>query len=588
LSLDGAYLSAVKAETSVLIGGRIDKINEPTPDTIVISMRKGGSVHRLLLSAEHNAARVSLLKTAPENPASPPMFCMLMRKHLGGGRLVNIRQPGLERILHFDFEAINELGDLTRLTLACEVMGKYSNVILIDSGGKIIDSLRRIDVSTFADRMVLPGLIYELPPRPDRLDFRNFEFADFLTRLHETSGDTAKRLITIFEGISPILAREWIYSAYGNDDLSDSHPEILFEEIKKCAETLKNNEIAPSLTVTPDGLFKDFTFIEIKQYGDLMRVINKPSACELLEYFYLERDTAVRLKQRSKDLDKFLINTEERIRGRISAQTLEIEECGKRFALKTKGDLISANLYRMCQGDSRLVCENFYEEDSPQVTIDLDIRLTPPQNAQKFYAEYKKAETRERILNEQIKKGNIELRYIESVFDALTRTETEAEIEELRMELTREGYLKPTKKDTLKKRPKLSAPIKIISPDGFEILVGKNNTQNDLLTTKIAEKTDIWFHTKNITGSHVILRTNGNSEVPESTLIFAAETAAYYSKARNSSQVPVDMVTARYVKKPNGAKPGMVIFTNNRTLFVKPEDNTEINTEIRYQKSEDR
>lgn len=575
MALDGVFLHCVKNELDFLIGGRIDKIAQPSREEIVISFRTHGGNEKLMISASAGSARVHITKESIENPKVPPMFCMLLRKHLGNGKLLDIRQDGLERILYFDFEAMNELGDMVKVTLAVEIMGRCSNLVIINCDGKIIDSIKRVDEEMSRERMVLPGMTYTLPPRSTRLDFRGCSKEDIRFSLAALpDGDLAKSLVKIFEGLSPIIAREWVfYAAKGESpsksELTDDMLDRLYFYIRKTASELSEGKNVYTVIKDKDGLLKDFAFMSISQYGALMVTKTFETACEVLDYFYTERDNTARMKQRSQDLYKLLLNTTDRIARRIEAQKEELKTSEKRDEIKLKGDLISANLYRIEKGMNSIEVENFYDENCPTVKIDLDMRLTPSQNMQKYYAEYRKADTAEKILTEQIKQGEEELSYIDSVFDALTRTSSEDEVNELRLELAGQGYLKAVK---LKgKPPKSRPPLEFTSPDGFTVLIGRNNVQNDKLTTKIAEKTDIWLHTKNITGSHVIIRTNGTVP-PDETILYAARLAAYHSKAKNSSQVPVDYVQAKFVRKPAGSKPGKVIFTNNRTVYVTPLD----------------
>ena len=573
MALDGAFLHIVKKELGHLIGGRVDKISQPSREEVVIAFRTHGGNCKLLISASAGSARVHITKKSIENPKVPPMFCMLLRKHLGNGRLLDIRQDGLERILYFDFEAMNELGDMVKVTLAVEIMGRCSNLVIINADGKIIDSIKRVDAEMSRERMVLPGMTYTYPPRDNRLDFRNCTAEDIANAAeHLPDCDLSKALIKIFEGLSPIVAREWVYyAAQGNDAVkSDLHGELLDRlafVINQTARECDENRCTFTVVKDKDGLLKDFSFIPINQYVGLMDTKELDSACDLLDYFYSERDSISRMKQRSQDMYKLLLNATDRISRRLANQRIELKESENREEFKLKGDLISANLYRVEKGMSSVKVENFYDEACPEIEIKLDPRLTPSQNMQHYYAEYRKADTAEKILTEQIAKGEEELAYIDSVFDALTRTNGEDEVNELRMELAEQGYIRASK---LKgKPPKSHPPLEFKSPEGFTILVGRNNKQNDMLTTKLAEKTDIWLHTKNITGSHVIIRANGQ-EVPDDTIIYAARLAAFHSKAKNSSQVPVDYVPVKFVKKPSGSKPGMVIFTNNRTLYVTP------------------
>lgn len=575
MALDGIFLNCVKKELDFLIGGRVDKISQPSREEIIITMRTRGGTEKLLLSASANSARVHITKENVENPKAPPMFCMLLRKHFGNGRLLDIRQDRLERILYFDFEAMNELGDMVMVTLAAEIMGRCSNIIIINADGKIIDSIKRVDPEMSGERPVLPGMTYSLPPKTERLDFRNCAKNNLLSALEsQPDGDLAKVLVKTFEGVSPIVAREWVFNATGGEqirksELNDNILEKLCLTLKKSADELADSKNIYTIVKEKDGLLKDFSFMSISQYGSLMETVIRPSACDVLDHFYSERDNISRMKQRSADLYKLLLNTTDRIARRTEAQKLELAESAKREELKLKGDLISANLYRIEKGMDRISLENFYDEACPTIEIELDKRLTPSKNMQKYYSEYKKLDTAEKILTTRIKQGEEELAYIDSVFDALTRTKSEDEVNELRMELAEQGYIRANR---LKgKPPKSRPPLEFTSPDGYTILIGRNNVQNDKLTTKLAEKTDIWLHTKNITGSHVIIRTNGTVP-PDETILYAAGLAAFHSKAKNSSQVPVDYVNAKFVKKPSGAKPGMVIFTNNRTVYVTPID----------------
>lgn len=582
MALDGAYLYTIKKQLMPLIGGRIDKIHQPSREEIMIGLRTRTGGYKLLISASASSARVHLTEIPAENPKVPPMFCMLLRKHLGNGKLINVRQDGLERILYLDFEAVNELGDIVTVTLACEIMGKYSNMIIVNGDGKIIDSIKRVDGEMSRERMVLPGMTYHLPPREERLNFLTCEKDDIIAALEKQKAvcdmQLPKALIKIFEGISPLLAREWVfYAGKGSDvtlyTLDDDTIDRLCFVINRTKNAIENNECHFTVVKDKDGMLKDFSFIEIHQYGALMVTKELPSAGAALDYFYSERDSLARMKQRANDMYRLLLNTTDRISRRLAAQREELKISAERDLLKLKGDLISANIYRIEKGMGHIDVENFYDENMPMISIELDRRLTPSQNMQKYYGEYRKADTAEKVLTKQIAAGEEELAYIESVFDALTRAEGEEEIAELRAELAEQGYIRGGKGKA--KPPKTKPPIMFTSPDGYKIAVGRNNIQNDKLTLKTAEKTDIWLHTKDIPGSHVIIFTHGTNP-PDETVMFAARLAAYHSKAKSSSQVPVDYVPVKLVKKPAGSKPGKVIFTGNRTVYVKPFDADEV------------
>ena len=572
MALDGAFLYAVKKEMECLIGARVEKVHQPARDEVILSLRTREGGYKVLISASADRARVHLTDVQVENPKVPPMFCMLLRKRLGSGKLLSIRQDGLERVLYFDFSCINELGDVVNLTLACEIMGRYSNLILIDENNRIIDSIKRVDAEMSSKRLVLPGMPYELPPRDERLNFLECSETEIRESLKSRAGSLPKVLLGILEGVSPVLVREWaFYAGRGADCRTETMSEDTYDRlcfaINRTKAMLTEGNCRFTIAASKEGQLKDFSFIPLNQYGTLMITREMPSACVLLDSFYSQRDRAARMKQRANDLFRLLVQRSERISRRISSQTEELMQCREKDELRRKADLISANLYRIKKGDREAVLEDFYEPECPEVTIALDPRLTPPQNAQRYYSAYKKACTAEKVLAEQIESGREELAYFDSVLDVLTRAETENDLEQLRLELAEQGYIRSSR---LKgKAPKSLPPIEYVSSEGFEIFVGRNNKQNDKLTLKDAEKLDIWLHTQNIPGSHVIISTNGE-EPPMNTILEAAQLAAYHSKAQTSAQVPVDYCLVKFVKKPVGAKPGKVIFSNQHTVYVTP------------------
>ncbi len=573
MAFDGAYLYAVKQEIEAMTGARADKIHQPSRDEIVIHLRGREGMQKLLISTAGDSARLHLTEAVIENPAVPPMFCMLLRKHLGGGKLLAARQDGLERVLFLDFECINELGDRVQLTLACEVMGRYSNCTLYDQDGKIIDSLKR-NADVTRDRVILPGFPYEMPHRSRRLNFMDTDDETVISALLlAPDAPLDKALVQLFEGVSPLLAREWAYyvskgSTLRTHDMTQDHRDRLLFTLRRTAEMLRTGSCQFSLLQIPEGQLKDYCFLRPEQYGALLVVRPMPSASAALDAFYTERDLHARMKQRANDLFRLVMTRLERVSRKLENQRTELAETDKMERNKLYGDLLSANLYRLQKGDTAAVLENFYEEDCPQISIPLQVNLTPAQNAQRYYTFYRKAATAKEKLTEQIAQGEQELVYLESVFDVLSRAESEADLLLLREELCEQGYLK--KRSGRQKPTKQQPPMVYRSEDGFMILVGRNNRQNDLLTTKQAAKQDIWLHTQNIPGSHVILVTDG-AEPSETAIRQAAVLAAYHSKARDSAQVPVDFTRVKFVKKPNGAKPGMVIFTNQQTLYVKPD-----------------
>ena len=578
MALDGAFLHCILNELTQgddsLIGARVDKIHQPSREEVVMTLRTRGRNARLLLSANASSARIHLTEIALENPKQPPMFCMLLRKHLSGGRLINIRQDGFERIAALDFECMNELGDIVTITLICEIMGRHSNIIVVDGNGKIIDAIKRINAEMSSVRQVLSGLEYSPPPRQEKANFLTDNEQEILLAIDRARNEElSKTLVKSLEGISPIFARECAFNVTGGrsvfkEDLTDGMKANLLNFLN---ETARKMEESPEYTVVIEqsGKLKDFSFIKINQYGNVMQTEQYETASELLDKFYHERDRHNRMKQRSHDLLKLVTNTLERISRRVEAQRIELQESKNREYLKICGDLINANIYRLERGQTFAEIENFYEEDSPIVKIKLDPRLSPAGNAQKYYSDYRKADNAEKKLKELIASGEQELIYIDSVLDAITRTTGESELIEIREELAQQGYLRRARKTSKMERP--LPPMKYKSSDGYEILVGRNNMQNHKLSLKIAKKHDIWLHTQDIHGAHVIIITNGE-DAPMQTLEEAAMIAAFHSKARESARVPVDYTYARYVKKPNGAKPGMVIFENNKTLYVTPNE----------------
>ena len=514
MALDGIFLSCVKAELEpVLVGSRVEKIHQPSRDCIVITFRTQSGQKKLMFSSSAGTARVHLTEREPENPQTPPMFCMLLRKRLSSGRLTAIRQDGFERILFFDFEATDELGDRVCLTLASEIMGRCSNILLIGPDGRVVDAIKRVSEDMSRIRRILPGVQYTLPPRDDRLSLMDFDDGALLGRLSSQTAELSKALVRCFEGISPIFAREAaFFAARGRDCVSDSlskdEADRLCYYLHSVAGQIERGENRYYILRDRDGLMKDFCFTKINQYGSLMfdREFDSPS--KLLDCFYSERDVLAQTKQRADDLFKLLVSLSERIRRRVAAQKLELEECQGRDEYRLKGDLIMSNLYRLEKGMGSAKLENFYDESCPEIEIELDRRLTPAQNAQKYYAEYRKADTADKMLRGLIASGEQEQLYIDSVFDSLSRASTEAELAEIRAELAQEGYVRLIRSKQ-QKLPKALPPVEYRSTSGFKILAGRNNRQNDQLTLKTAGKEDIWLHVKNITGSHVIIVCDG-------------------------------------------------------------------------------
>ena len=576
MAFDGMFLHKICEEIRLTAQNcRVDKIHEPSRDEIVISIRAGGENKRLLLNAGANNPRIHFTKETIENPMSPPMFCMLMRKHIGNAKLVDVVQTQLERCVYFKFETQNEFGDTIILTLAVEIMGRYSNIILINENNKIIDSIKRIDDTVSSVRRVLPGVAYEPPAVQDKLSILNSSTQEIIERIKKSNDiPLSKALLNTLQGASPLLCRELSFEVTKeNDTIVSLLTEKEYEELDVALSNLKVVLCGKTIpTMLSDDTKKpiEYSFVDINQYGATLSKTQFETLSELLDTFYKSKSTASRMGQKSHDLLKLITTLSERISRKILVQEKELKECENRETYRQYGDIISANLYRLQKGDRAAKLENFYLENSPIAEIKLDPMLTPTQNAQKYYTEYKKADTAQKMLTKLIANGKKELEYVDSVFDSLVRATTESELSAIKEELTQSGYLKRAKGNKPQKNEKLSY-LRYISSDGFTILCGRNNVQNDKLTLKDAFNNDIWFHTHNIPGSHTVIVTE-NKQVPDSTLEEAAMIAAFNSKARNSSLVPVDYTLIKNVKKPSGAKYGMVIYETYKTVYITPNE----------------
>ena len=574
MALDGGYLRHICNEINqTAVNSRVEKVYQPNKDEIVLGLRGLTGGCKLLLSSRANSPRINFTSYAPENPKVPPMLCMLFRKKLCGAKLIKAYQEAMERIIFLDFDATNELGDHITLTLAVEIMGKYSNVIFLDSDKNIIDALKRVDISMSSQRLVLPGLKYNMPPAQDKINILQSSAEAVLEKLETITVDTKlnKALLNTIQGISPIVCRELEYLTGKGTDVTtgsitaEQKKRLLFF-LDRMINQLNSYSGTPNMIIV-NGKPMDFAFMDITQYGEVAEIKKANSFSELLDDYYAERDSIERMRAKSQDLHRILSNTTERLSRKINSQAAELAQCADREPLRIKGDLLQANIYRIEKGAKSVTVENYYDENKP-ITIELNPALSATQNSQRYYKSYRKAKTAEQILKVQIQKATEDLEYIDTVLESLNRATTEAELSEIRAELTEQGYLKAPKG----KQKKLASlpPLKFISSTGFTILVGRNNKQNDKLTLKTAAKNDIWLHTKEIHGTHTIIVTEGK-EVDDTTLLEAAQLTAYHSKARNSSQVPVDYTLVKNVSKPSGAKPGMVIYVKNKTLYVTPK-----------------
>ncbi|MFR8917899.1 MAG: NFACT family protein [Oscillospiraceae bacterium] len=569
MPLDAICLQGVAGELAPqLTGSRIEKIQQPARDQIILLLR--GS-RRLFLNAGANQPRIHLTEQLRDNPSQPPMFCMLLRKHLSGGIIESVRQEPLERVVTLTVLASDEMGERGRFTLVWEGMPRRANLILCDRDGRIIDCLRRVDLEAEQDRQVLPGLFYRLPTRQDKRSPLSVTEEEFAALLGRAAPDAPLDgwLLDTFTAISPLVARELTVRACGSTDAPASQGNALWDVFSRWQRDVNENTFTPTL-IKRNGSLTDFTYGPVTQYGTYAETEIYDSFSHLLDDFYEKREQAERVKQKGRDLLKTATTARDRVRRKLAAQEKELAACLDRDHLRICGELITANLYRMERGQSRLTAQNYYDENCADVDIPLDVRLSPQENAARYFKQYAKAKTAEKYLTAQLQRGREELQYLESVLQELAQAESEQDFNDIRTELTDGGYLRGRGK----KQPgfqRASKPREFRSSAGLRILVGRNNRQNDRLTTKDADKRDIWLHTQKIHGSHVILCTGG-AEPDEQSLMEAASLAAYFSQAQGSTKVPVDYTPVKFVKKPAGAKPGMVVYTTYQTMLADPDE----------------
>lgn len=568
MPLDAVCLQAVVEELAPqLTGSRIEKIQQPARDQVVLLLRGN---RRLLLSAGGGQPRLHLTELPRDNPAQPPMFCMLLRKYLSGGIIESIQQAPLERVVTLTVSAADELGERSQFSLILEAVARRANLILADKDGHIIDCLRRIDFEMNPDRQVLPGLFYHLPTPPDKVSPFTVTEEEFAA-LAAAAGEGAPAdqwLVRTVNGLSPLVARELTFRACGSTDAPvTGHTAALWSAFAAWRDTVNEKRFTPAM-LKRSGVPMDFTYLHVGQYGGAAEEETYTSFSRLLDDFYEKREQAERVKQKGQDLVKTASNGAARLRRKIAAQEQELAESKNRDKWRVYGELITANLYRMERGMSRLTAQNYYDPDCADVDIPLDVRLSPQENAAKYFKKYTKAKTAEKYITAQLEKARVELTYLESVLQELTLAESEQDFNDIRAELTDGGYLR-AKGRKQPQRP--SKPREFRSTAGLRILVGRNNRQNDRLTAKDAEKWDIWLHTQRIHGSHVILCTGG-AQPDEQSLLEAASLAAYFSQAQDGTKVPVDFTPVKYVKKPAGSPPGFVNYTNYKTILADPSE----------------
>ena len=566
MALDGLFLYTTLEELkNSILDSKIYKINQPEKDEIIFSIKKDKNLYKLLISASSVYPRIHFTDINKKNPMTPPMFCMILRKYLGNSKITSIYQLQLDRVVFIDFQGKDELGYEKTYTLIIEIMGRHSNISLVEkSSSTILDSIKHITPEINSIRTLLPGLKFVLPPKSNKLNPLDYTYDDLERFILENNIKLNNTLISkVFMGISNQLSKE-ITKSFHIELLSDNLREI-HKEIELSFSKLKNKDFSFFIT-SENNVFQDFFSINLPSLEEKdKKHFSSPS--KTLEYYYSEKDKRDRLTNKSSSLLKLVNNNLERCHKKLEILNDNLKKCEESDKYRIYGELLTANIYSIKHGDESIDVVNYYSEDSEIINIKLNPTKTPSANIQNYFKRYSKLKKSKAYSLEQIKITEDEINYLNSVLTNIKITEDYAGIEEIKKELMNTRYLK-FKKNIRKKETK-SKPMHFISSEGIDIYVGKNNIENDYLTLKFADKRDIWFHTKEIPGSHVILKTV--KEFTNITLEEAANLAAFYSKGRESSKVPVDYTEVRNIHKPNGAKPGMVIYETNKTIFIEPK-----------------
>lgn len=577
MPLDAVFLTGLTRELDARVtGAKIDKVQQPERDLLLLSLRTRDGNAKLLINGGVGSARVHLTQGSFENPQEPPMFCMLLRKHLVGARIESLVQPDFERLLILNLDARDEMGAAVKKQLVVEMLGRQSNVILVGPEGHVIDCMRRVDSAMSEVRPVLPGLLYRLPLRQEKpvLFDTAPEQRRALLAAMEPGTAVDKWLLNTFSGLSPLTCRELCHRAFGEgsprfQSMTDAQQDALLSAMDELTQRVAAGALEPVMLL--DGAQpKDFSFWPVTQYEGARTCTQCGSFSELLDEFYLRRDKAEAMRRKSQALTRSVKTVRDRTAKKLALQQEDLKRSADREATRRRADLITANLYRMKKGDRTLVAQDFYEEGCPEVEIPLDPLKTPQQNAAALYKAYQKSKTAEAHLTKLIGEAEQSLNYLNSVLDELARAEGERDLAEIRAELRATGYLRREKANKREKtQPR--APLRFVSSTGYDILVGRSNTQNDELTHKLARRTDIWLHTQKVHGSHVIIRAR-DTQPDAQTLEEAASLAVYYSQARGGGKTPVDYTMARFVRKPSGALPGMVIYTEYQTCMAESDE----------------
>ncbi|MDO4323195.1 MAG: NFACT RNA binding domain-containing protein [Lachnospiraceae bacterium] len=568
MALDGIVISNIVTELNEkLSGARISKIAQPEADELLLTLKSPAGQHRLLLSAGASLPLIYLTASNKPSPLTAPNFCMLLRKHIGNGRLMRIYQPGLERIIHFEIEHFNEMGDVCHKDLVVELMGKHSNIIFCDDKGMIIDSIKHVSAQTSSVREVLPGRPYFIAVTQEKCDPLHTSQEEFCNTVCTKPMPLAKALYTSYTGVSPVIAEEICYraslesaqSANTIEGLAQLH---LYHQFELLMEEVKAQHFSPAIVYDGGRIPVEFSSVPLTLYHD-MECVPFASASEMLEQYYAMKNTVTRIRQKSSDLRRIATTALDRCRKKHELQRRQLKDTEKRDKYRVYGELINTYGYGVEPGAKKFEALNYYTNE--MITIPLDGTMTPQENAKKYFDKYNKLKRTYEALSEHIRETEAEITQLESICTFMDMALSEEDLVQVKEELTDAGYIR--RKYTGKKVKITSRPFHYVSSDGYDMYVGKNNYQNDELTFKTASGSDWWFHAKGAPGSHVIVKARGE-ELPDRTFEEAARLAAHYSKNRNAEKVEIDYVEKKHVKKPNGAKPGFVVYYTNYSMMI--------------------
>ncbi len=560
MSFDGIVTRSVVNELhSALHTGRIVKVYQPQDTDLLLHVRAGRTTHKWLISANAQFSRTHLTTESLENPKEPPMFCMVLRKHLEGAFIEKIEQQGFERTIHVSIKGKNDIGDTVQKTLIIELMGKHSNIILVDHKDMILDAIKRLSPAVNRHRTILPGRPYVLPPEQGKANPLEIDRDGLLRRLDFNAGKLDRQLLAAVEGFSPLLTKEIVFRA------GLSHKETLLDAFFALQDQIKKQEFEPNIVQVP-GQREAFHVIALTHLDG--KVERYDSVSEMLASYYSLKAESDAVKQKAGDLGRVVSTEYKKNESKLIKLYATLKESEEAATYQLNGELLTAHMHMVKKGDASVTVVNYYDPEQQSIEIALDLNRTPSENAQRYFKKYNKLKSAKKAVEEQIEQTKEEMIYLDHVSQQIESASLR-DIEEIREELEEGGYVRKRKRRAKTTKPTKPVIESYTATDGTTILVGKNNRQNDYLTMRLADSEDVWLHTKDIPGSHVVIRSNSPSE---ETIKEAAGLAAYFSKSRLSSGVPVDFTEVKHVRKPNGAKPGFVIYDHQNTIYVTPDE----------------